>query len=42
MANQMHPSLIRLYKNAAARDSFLYLDESYSVPDEYESGSFYI
>lgn len=42
MTNQIHPSLVRLYKNAAAQDSFLYLDESYSVPDEYEAGSFYI
>lgn len=42
MTKYLHPSLVRLYSNAADDDTFLYLDESYSVPDVYESGSFYI
>lgn len=42
MATYLHPSLFRLYSRAADDDTFLYLDESYSVPDEYEKGSFYI
>lgn len=42
MPKHLHPSLVRLYSNAADFDTFLYLDESYSVPDEYEDGSFYI
>ena len=42
MKEHLHPSLVRLYGGASDDDAFLYLDESYSVPDEYESGSFYI
>ncbi|OWN69800.1 hypothetical protein [Corynebacterium diphtheriae] len=42
MKEHLHPSLVRLYGGASGDDAFLYLDESYSVPDEYESGSFYI
>lgn len=42
MAKSLHPSLARMYGPADDEDCFLYLDESYSVPDAYESGSFYI
>lgn len=42
MAAHLHPSLVRLYRDAADNDTFLYIDESYSIPDEYEKGSFYI
>ncbi|CAB0532531.1 hypothetical protein FRC0360_00089 [Corynebacterium diphtheriae] len=38
MKEHLHPSLVRLYGGASDDDAFLYLDESYSVPDEYESG----
>lgn len=42
MAANLDPSLVRLYRDAADDDTFLYIDESYSIPDEYERGSFYI
>lgn len=43
MSARLHPSLARMYASGdGVEDAFLYLDESYSIPDAYESGSFYI
>lgn len=42
MSRPLHPSLARAYKNAPDEAAFLYFDESYAVPDAFQSKSFYI
>ncbi|MBC3185693.1 hypothetical protein H7347_03745 [Corynebacterium sp. zg-331] len=43
MSRLQHPSLVRMYgQGADDEDCFLYLDESYSIPDAYKDGAFYI